>query len=346
MQRCRPRLRYVADGLVLQLQPESYPSASVCRLLCEADVTPARTANPYHKTRNPQVHFLAPLHSAGLGAQTWTEVIINNMDYIVDGLVLQLQQPERYPTAAPLFAALLRNADITPTLLPALYEPAACAIQRLSILSRAARPQDTASFLAAVLPIVRAAGKEGALLDAESRDLAERVARTIAHQQAALSAEILAAAPVERTAAGGSAVVDSPVNQSAISPGECGAGAASGRGTEAGTQDRSRSWATSPGHHEGDSAGDTAGPAKDYFEAYHGGKEGFAFGGMAERRERANQIVLSGEDRERLDARLARVAAASELASGAAQVAAPLLLSPDLFVAVAARDLVGVRCPE
>jgi hypothetical protein len=328
----------------------------------------------------------------GLNHQTWAELIIDNMDYVVDGLVLQLQQPERYPTAAPLFATLLHNSEITPALLPALYEPAACAIQGLSILSRRARPQHTVSFLMAMLPIVAAAGDEGHLLEVESCKLAQNVQRTIARQQAELSQEILHAAKTAENAAhsapgsgshadgevprphGDSACIDEseegaadgkfaagdasgsdvsgndrasdtrrPVDDTQVShdTGEAVAGGAL-RADDASPSDATRSAGLCQQSQQGRRSRRAGSTARDYFEAYHGGQEGLAGGGMAERRERANQAQLSTADRAQLDRRLARVAAASEVASSAAQVSAPLLLSPDLQVAVAARDLVGV----
>ena len=247
--------------------------------------------------------------SAGLNCNSWADLILANMDYVVDGLVLQLQQPERYPAAAPLLATLLRNASVGPTLLPALYEPASCAIQNLSILSRRARPQHTAAFLAAVLPIVRATQGAGAALDAGSRAQAADVAATLARQHAALAGEM-------RNLAAGDELA-----QMSQQGGEDAAPAAP--------------------------AADAApGGAQEFFTQHHGGEEGLAAGGAAERRERASRVALSGAEREALDARIAQVAAASDLAAAAAQAAAPLLLAPELAVAVAASALVSVRASD
>ena len=130
---------------------------------------------------------------AALGHSTWPDLVLANFDFVVDGLVLQLQQPERYPCAAPLLAALFKQAPVTPALLPALAEPAACAIQNLSILSRFRWPQHTRSFLVGVLPIVQAAAEDGHTHLAASKELARWVSRRLEAQQDALFDKVRAA---------------------------------------------------------------------------------------------------------------------------------------------------------
>ena len=120
--------------------------------------------------------------------------MLSNFDYLVDGLVRQLQQPGRYPTAAPLLASLFQRAPMAPELLPALAEPATCALQNLSILARHRHPQHTRAFLMTVVPIVAAAAAEGNALVSASAGLAHTVAQRLAHQQAAFCASVHALA--------------------------------------------------------------------------------------------------------------------------------------------------------
>jgi hypothetical protein len=236
-----------------------------------------------------------PAVPAGFGYQTWGPLILNNFDYVVDGLVLQLQQPELFPNAAPLLSALFQHAPVTPELLPALTEPTMLAIQNLSILSRHQRPQHTRSFLAAVRPVVAAAAAQGQALVAESTELACRVRSRIEAQQEELFLELQA--------------------------------------LDAAGEDQAHCAASAKG-----AAPDVAG----YFEEYHGRREGHAEDSGCERRERSSRVELSTDDRQTLHARIARVAASSELAAAACRAAAPLLLSESLPTSVAAHALVKV----
>ena len=232
--------------------------------------------------------------------------MLANFDYVVDGLVLQLQSPDRHPTAAPLLAALFRHAPLSPALLPALAEPAACAIQNLSILARHRRPQHTRAFLIAVRPVVAAAGAEGHALAAESIAQTRAIAGTLDAQQSALFGELQALERAEGDRADDSAACDETLQASVP--------------------------------HLAD-----GGNAAAFFTDHHGGDEGMAQGGAAERRERASKVELSEDGQHTLHQRMARVASSSELAAAACQAAAPLLLAESLPVCVAATALVEVR---
>lgn len=241
--------------------------------------------------------------SAGMNYASWGDLVLANFDYVVDGLVLQLQRPDSHPGAAPLLAALFRHAPLSPALLPALAEPAACAIQNLSILARHRRPQHTRAFLVAVRPIVAAAGAEGQALAQESTRQAHAVASQLEAQQTALFDELR---QLEQQAAAGAAHNTS--DEPAI------------------------------GHDD-----PRAHSAEEYFKAHHGGEDGLAQGGAAERRERASKVHFSEDDHHVLHQRMARVASSSELAAAACQAAAPLLLAESLLVCVAATALVKAR---
>lgn len=79
-----------------------------------------------------------------------------NLDYVVDGLVLHMREPTRFPHAPHLLAALLTSSSVSHGLLPALAEPASAAVQGLSILARSAHPQHVSAFLVALHPIAAA----------------------------------------------------------------------------------------------------------------------------------------------------------------------------------------------
>ena len=96
------------------------------------------------------------VEAAGLGFPGWAELVSANLDYVVDGLVLHIRDPMRFPHAPQLLAALLTSSSVSTALLPALAEPASAAVQGLSILSRAARPQHVSAFLGALTPIAAA----------------------------------------------------------------------------------------------------------------------------------------------------------------------------------------------
>jgi hypothetical protein len=121
--------------------------------------------------------------SAGLGHAGWSELVSANLDYVVDGLVLHIREPARFPHAPHLLAALLTSSSVSQALLPALAEPASAAVQGLSILSRAAHPQRISAFLAALTPIAAAlAGQARNSMHAAHRTLAELRSRKAAEQ--------------------------------------------------------------------------------------------------------------------------------------------------------------------
>jgi hypothetical protein len=112
---------------------------------------------------------------AGLGHPGLEGLALQNADYLVEGLVAQLERPEHHPQAPALLATLLQTTAVTPALLPLLSEPACCAIERLSASARAARPQHTRAFLGMLAPLMHAAASLGHALDAESTAQAEIV---------------------------------------------------------------------------------------------------------------------------------------------------------------------------
>ncbi|KAG7670538.1 hypothetical protein Ndes2526B_g00298 [Nannochloris sp. 'desiccata'] len=95
-------------------------------------------------------------------AQTTTgglrQLVADNADYIVDGLCRQLRQPEIYPLAPQLFAALLRQGGVAPGLVPLLAEPARQALLGISIIARKKKPEHVLSFVLCLREIARGAG--------------------------------------------------------------------------------------------------------------------------------------------------------------------------------------------
>lgn len=96
----------------------------------------------------------------GRGYEGWSDLVSDNLDYVVDGLVLHIRDPTRFPHAPHLLAALLTSSSVSQALLPALAEPASAAIQGLSILSRGLHPQRVGAFLAALTPIAAALSEQ------------------------------------------------------------------------------------------------------------------------------------------------------------------------------------------
>jgi hypothetical protein len=64
------------------------------------------------------------------------ELLLQNLDFVVDGLTAQLRELQPNSNGPQLLAAVLQKAGITAQLLPALAEPASCAITNLSIIAR------------------------------------------------------------------------------------------------------------------------------------------------------------------------------------------------------------------
>lgn len=160
------------------------------------------------QSQDIQVQPITASVGAGLGHSSWPELVSANLDYVVDGLMKLIQQPLLYPRAPHLLAALFASSHVTRTLLPALAEPAAAAVQNLSILSRAAHPRHTAAFLQALAPVATAASQEGAALRvAASAAVAAVRSRSDAAQAAARQARAARASHAEAAAAeaGGSA---------------------------------------------------------------------------------------------------------------------------------------------
>ena len=85
-------------------------------------------------------------------------LVAENADYIVDGLCRQLRQPQLFPRAPHLFAALLREGGVAPGLVPLLAEPARQALQGISILARKKRPEHVFPFVLCLREIGRGAG--------------------------------------------------------------------------------------------------------------------------------------------------------------------------------------------
>ena len=86
------------------------------------------------------------------------QLVAENADYIVDGLCRQLRQPETYPRAPYLFAALLRQGGVAPGLVPLLAEPARQALTGISIVARRRRPEHVLSFVMCLRQIAQGAG--------------------------------------------------------------------------------------------------------------------------------------------------------------------------------------------
>ena len=266
------------------------------------------------------------LVAAGCGYASWADLVLANVDYIVDGLTLQLKQPGKHPAAPQLLAALFQHSQLSPALLPALTEPATCALQGLSILSRRQRPDHARALLLAVRPVLQAAGAEGAQLQQESGDMAATVHAALTAQHDGLFAQLQALdlydKSAERSQHSGSVQLH---EDAAMPPNQL--------RNQADAHLRSGANAAVP---EGDSAA-------DFFEQYHGGQEGLREGGAAERRERASKFAMPAHDRDILQRRMGRVAAASELAATACETAGPLLLAEDLATCVAAHATVEAR---
>lgn len=278
----------------------------------------------------PALHSQA--QCAGCSYASWAELVLANVDYVVDGLTLQLKQPGKFPAAPRLLAALFQHASLTPALLPALTEPATCALQGLSILSRRRRPHHARPLLLAVHPVLAAAAAEGQQLQRESAAMADTVKAVLSAQQDALFAELRALDPATDSAPDAEAV--GPSQRDSIHD-------ACAEGDGSANQHSARAPAEAHAAVEA-GASEQNDPAR-FFEQYHGGAEGLRGGGAAERRERASKYAMPAHDRDALQMRMGRVAAASELAASACETAAPLLLSEDLATCVAAHATVKVR---
>lgn len=228
---------------------------------------------------------------AGLGYAGWAELVSGNLDYVVDGLVLHIRDPGRFPHAPHLLAALLTSSSISQALLPALSEPASAAVQGLSILSRAAHPQHVSAFLAALTPIAAALA-----------DQAQKIKHATHSALAALRSR------KRRTSQ-----QQSPDAEDS----ECGGVYEDDVGTSAG------------GHECEDEGADDGGfkEAAEFFGEYH----------------KPHQMLLPRGELAELDRRRWTTYAAAELSSAITNAAAPLLVSEDLKVALAAHKTVAVR---
>ncbi len=89
------------------------------------------------------------------------QLVADNADYIVDGLCRQLRQPENFPLAPQLFAALLGQGGVAPGLVPLLAEPARQALLGISIVARKKKPEHVLSFVLCLREIARGAGLVG-----------------------------------------------------------------------------------------------------------------------------------------------------------------------------------------
>jgi hypothetical protein len=136
-------------------------------------------------------------HGAGFGFFCIAQLASANLDYLVDGLVRHMRDPESFPHSPRLLAALLASADVSQTLLPALAEPAAAAVQGLSILARSAHPARAPPLLRALAPIAAATSAHAAHL----RDAACACAHALRARAAAIAATAGAAADAADSAA-------------------------------------------------------------------------------------------------------------------------------------------------
>eukprot|EP00892_Ulva_mutabilis_P007175 jgi/Ulvmu1/482/UM001_0490.1 len=222
-----------------------------------------------------------------LGHADWPELVSTNLDYVVDGLMKQIQNPDLYPHSPHLLAALFSSSHVTRTLLPALAEPAAAAVQRLSIFSRAAHPRHTAAFLQALAPVATAAAQEGAVL----RDAARAAVAAVQSRAEAADA------------------------------------------------------AAQHAHHERSvraeaAAGLAADSVDGYFTAYDSNAAASGETDDAAASTQHAGVKLTAEETAALEARRWATYSAAELASSVCAASAPLLVSEDLRVALAAHATV------
>ena len=105
------------------------------------------------------------------------QLITDNADYIIDGLCRRLRQPEMYPSAPMLFAAVLGHSGVAPALIPMMAEPAHQTLQGISIIARRKKPEHIVPFLLCLREISKGTKVVVKEISGQMNDIAKEIRR-------------------------------------------------------------------------------------------------------------------------------------------------------------------------